>query len=672
LAPETTLLLGHSQVGKSVVFSHLTCSSPAAPTVVHRGVSFEEAALSPGGKRKLRDLVWGVVREARRARKDNRGPGEDATVDRLLAAPGVTNLFAENDRARAVRDLLLSRKIDRVLIVADAKNLRRSLALFLEVAELDLPVAIDLNMVDEARDIGLSIDSRRLSHLLGTEAVPTVAIMGEGLERLPAAIRRASTPSVRASFPRALTGAVEKISAELSGLDLPVRAVALCLLLDDPSAGEILEAQLDAETRKRAEEAAEEARRALFAPVEQMVAEGAYGQAKRLADMVTEKAEPQPAFLSRLGRWAADPLYGTPIALAVLLLAYGWVGYLGAGIMVDLIDQRLFRETLMPLAEDALQVVPWALVRQAVIDPAFGLLPTGLFLALGLLFPVLLFFNVFFAVLEDSGYLPRLSVLLDRGLRRVGLNGRGVLPLVLGFSCVTMALLTTRTLRTKKERLIASLLLVGLPCAPLLAVTLVVLQPLDWTALVTFFALILARVLLLGTMGNRVFPGRAQEFIMEIPPMRIPSFRRIVPASVNRTVRFLAEALPVFLLASLVLFTLDRLGGLDALERAADPVVHSMLGLPDQAVQVFLKTIIRRENGAAELSLVRDHFDGVQTLVTLVIMTFIFPCINAGIVLIKERGVKVGLALIFSQVFIALGTGALLMRACRWLGVTFA
>jgi ferrous iron transport protein B len=652
--------------------------------VEHHGVQFSEAALSPGGKRRLSELLRGILREHRRSRRAQTQKTPDPRVHRLLAAPDVTNLFGDEKAARAVRTLLLTDEIDTVLVVADAKNLWRSLALVLQVAAFGVKTVVDLNMVDEARDRGQTVDVAALADLLSTEVVPTVAIMGEGLPRLRPALRRGRIPSVRVDYPKKFAAALAAIQETLCRPDASptaatsfvsakrIRALALCLLLDDPEAWALAENAFSTATVDRITDLVEaEWRKEKGAPPEQIAAEAAYATAERLEGLVTQKAAPEPVFLSRLGRWAAHPLYGLPIALLVLVIAYLWVGTLGAGIMVDLLDQKLFRELMLPLTARALEPVPWPIVRDAIIDPDFGLLPTGLFLAVGLLLPVLLFFNVFFAVLEDSGYLPRLSVLLDRGLRRLGLNGQGVLPLVLGFSCVTMALLTTRTLKTRKERIIASMLLLGLPCAPLLAVSLAVLQPLSWTAPLTFFLLILIRGLVLGMLGNRFIPGRAREFIMELPTLRIPNFKRILPHAFNRTLRFMGEALPVFLLASAVLFTLDRLGGLTLLERAADPLVHTLLGLPDQAVQVFLKTIIRRENGAAELSLVRDHFDGVQILVTLVIMTFIMPCINAAIVLVKERGLKTALLLIFFQVGVALIAGTALHRICRLLDVTF-
>jgi len=287
--------------------------------------------------------------------------------------------------------------------------------------------------------------------------------------------------------------------------------------------------------------------------------------------------------------------------------------------------------------------------------------------------PVLFFFFFAFGLLNSSGYLARLSVLLDRVFRLIGLNGKGVMPLVMGFSCITMALITTRMLETKKERIIASLLLLlGIPCAPLLGVMLVVLGELPVSATVTVFGFLAIQVVAAGVLANRLVPGLSPDFIMEVPPIRLPKVRIVLRQSVYQTYVFMKEAVPLFLVASLVLFIFHRVGGLALLEHAARPLTRDFLGLPDQAVQVFIKTVIRRENGAAELELVRANFTNLQLVVTLVVMTLILPCVNSLIVLLKERGLAVGLTIVGVVMIYALLVGGALSHVCTWLGVGFA
>jgi ferrous iron transport protein B len=262
-------------------------------------------------------------------------------------------------------------------------------------------------------------------------------------------------------------------------------------------------------------------------------------------------------------------------------------------------------------------------------------------------------------------------VLADRLLRRVGLNGQGLIPLILGFSCVAAAVITTRMLPTRKERIILTLLVVGLPCAPLLAVMVVILGKMPWTASAVVFGVIFARLLAAGYVSSKVLGGPRPDFILEIPPMRIPRVGVLMAKTWRRTWDFVREAVPVFLAASFAMFLFARAGGLAAMEEAAQPLVRDLLGLPDQAVQVFIKTAIRREAGATELNLLRDQFDHLQLVVTLLVMTLLLPCVNTAIVIVKERGLKAASVVLVTVILSAFLIGAAVNGVCHALGVAF-
>jgi ferrous iron transport protein B len=307
-----------------------------------------------------------------------------------------------------------------------------------------------------------------------------------------------------------------------------------------------------------------------------------------------------------------------------------------------------------------------------IMDPDFGILPTGVFLAMGLVLPVIFCFYIAFGILEDSGYLPRISILLDKIFQKLGLNGKGVIPLVMGFSCVTMALLTTRVLNTEKEKIIASFLLyLCLPCAPLIAVMLIILEKMPISATIAVFGILLSQLLIAGYLSNRFLPGTRSPLFLEIPPMRLPKPLAVLKMAVAKTWFFMLEALPIFILASLGVFLFERAGGLRLLEHTLGPMIHHVMGLPEKSVQVFIKTMIRRESGATELEHLRPIYTNLQLVVNLLVMTFVAPCINSFIVLFKERGIKTGIA-INAAVFIwAILLGSIVNHLCLVFGVTF-
>lgn len=643
----TVVLVGNVGVGKTAVFEHLS-----AGKVRSRG---------SGGT--ADELTQAILSTSNR-----RLPAAPMLVD----TPGIPMLFARGDAGAAVQDLLISDDADTLLFVADAKNPRRSLMLFLQLTELQLPMVFVLNMVDEARQQGLEYDIAGLSRALSVELCETVAARGNSRDRLVRSLSSARVPAAVVRYPEAIENILTELASTLEGTGVPPRALALMLLAGNPLADRVLEQRFDPRVDREARRIVQRAQEQNRTPLDTVIMEAIANEATAILDRVTRETERNEGWSKRLGRYVSHPLWGIPFALLALMVGYFWVGVLGAGIAVDGLDQSLFRGILLPACERALEGFAPPLVRDALLDENFGLLPTGLFLAIGIVLPVLFFFYTYFGALEDSGYLPRLSVLMDRFLRMLGLNGKGVLPLVFGVSCVTMAILTTRVLKTRKERVIASfLLLLSFPCAPLLAVMLVILSQLSWTAAATIFGLLTVQTVAAGMLVNSMMSKHLPDFILELPPLRVPRPRLILTRALRSSLGFLKEALPIFLLAALLLFVLDRLGALVVVERFSKPVVNDFLGLPDEAIQVFIKTIIRRENGAAELAVVRGGFDSVQLVVTLFVMTVLVPCVNTTIVLIKEHGLKLGAAMLAFVCAYAIAVGAGLSWVCRALGVTF-
>lgn len=662
------LILGNLQTGKTTLFNRL-CGDRS------QDINIPESSRCLASGSVCAGSLTTRLRESLTGRRRRSSEAEPLTC--ALDSPGTATLFPQSEEELVVRDALLQLRPSTLLLVADAKNVRRSLALTLHVAELGLPLVLAVNMTDEATRQGIGVDTDLLSERLGVDVVATTAVEDEGIDRVRELVERPRQPNRLVEYPAEIAGRLDAIEALLaparSRLPFSRRGVALMLLAGDGATERLVarvlpEAQVD-EIRGEVEAW----RRTLQLPPEVVLTDVLYDRAEKLAAEVVEKHPRRRSYLDAFGHWAEHPVWGVLIAAVVVSIMYFFVGELGATRVVDALDTHLFQALLIPLSRYLVSFIPWAVVREAIMDPDFGLLPTGLFLAFGIVMPVLFFFFFAFGLLQSSGYLARLSVLLDRIFRHIGLNGKGVMPLVMGLSCVTMALITTRMLETKKERIIASfLLLLGLPCAPLLGVMLVVLADLPATATLAVFGVLGVQVVLAGMLANRLVPGLSPDFIMVVPPMRLPRLRIVLRQTVRQTYLFMKEAVPLFLLASLVLFVIDRLGGLDLLEEAARPVTQGLLGLPDQAVQVFIKTMIRRENGAAELALVKGHFSNLQLVVTLVVMTLILPCVNSLIVLIKERGIGVSLVILGVIMVYALMVGALLDHACLWAGVTFA
>ncbi len=191
------------------------------------------------------------------------------------------------------------------------------------------------------------------------------------------------------------------------------------------------------------------------------------------------------------------------------------------------------------------------------------------------------------------------------------------------------------------------------------------------SATITVFGVIIMQVLFAGYLANKILPGNRSPLFLEIPPMRLPKPLPVIKMAVAKTWFFMLEALPVFILASLGVFLFERIGGLKLLEHTLGPMIHYVMGLPEKSVQVFIKTMIRRESGATELEHLSHIYTNLQLVVNLLVMTFVAPCINSFIVLFKERGFAVGMAINIAVFLYAILLGSIVNNVCLMFGVSF-
>ena len=382
---------------------------------------------------------------------------------------------------------------------------------------------------------------------------------------------------------------------------------------------------------------------------------------------------PTGRFQEWLGRAVRQPLTGIPILAIVLYLTYLIVGVFGAQTLVGLLEDRLFGQYLNPVAVALVSTIPFTFVRE-FLTGEYGLVTMGLTYAFAIVLPVVTTFFLVFGFLEDSGYIPRLALFSDRLFRAMGLNGKAVLPMVLGLGCDTMATMTTRILGTPKERVIAiTLLALGVPCSAQLAAIMGILGGISFSALLTLFGVVLSQMLIVGFLAARALPGDRSEFILELPPLRLPRLSNLVTKTVVRIRWYLGEAVPLFLIGTALLFVLDRAGALAALIHTARPVVTVALGLPSETAPVFVMGFLRRDYGAAGLFSMAESgaLSGAQAVVALTVMTLFVPCVANLLMIIRERGARTGLAILAAVTVIALGAGTALNFGLKLLQVTF-
>jgi ferrous iron transport protein B len=372
-----------------------------------------------------------------------------------------------------------------------------------------------------------------------------------------------------------------------------------------------------------------------------------------------------------IGRLCTNPWTGFPILAVVLYFGlYQFVGVFGAGTVVDWLENGLFGQYINPFMERLVRsLVPWGAIQELLVGE-YGVWTLGVTYAIALILPIVTFFFLMFALLEDTGYLPRLAMLIDRAFKWLGLNGRAVIPIVLGFGCDTMATVVTRIQETRRERVLTTFLLtLAIPCSAQLGVVLALLA-MHPKGLLIWAGVLVATFLLIGWLAAQVLPGNPAPFYMELPPMRLPRLSNVLLKTLARLHWYFLEVFPLFLLASVLIWIGQLTGLFDMAVRGLTPVVRA-LSLPSDAAVAFLFGFFRRDYGAAGLYKLSEQglLTGNQLLIAAVVLTLFVPCVAQFLVTIKERGLRAALAMFVLALGIALLTGWMLAQTLDWLGV---
>jgi len=632
---DTTILVGNPNVGKSLLFKNLTSRYVTVSNIPGTTVEIVRARANFGGRR----------------------------VE-IVDTPGINDFTPHSDDARVTRKVLEENADATVVQVADAKNLRRALLLTLQLSELQRPTVLVLNMFDELEKRGGKIDIDRLSEILGVPVVATVAPVNRGTRELVEALPKAK-PLRR--FP------------DLDGEGYTGYARNRVLL---DKVNEIL------------------------------------------AETYSVSQPVNPSFSVRLGFWAMHPVRGLGFLAVVLFAVFWFVGLFGAGTLVDVLEVGVFQQRINPFlinTADAVfsfphehEVGPVPLSASIPVTPVhhvelvtlersvvgtayaitdgadlslfqeikrffhdllvgkYGTLTMALSYALAIVLPIVTTFFLVFGILEDSGYFPRMAILMNRVFRFMGLNGKAVLPMILGLGCDTMATMTTRILETRKERLVTTMLLaLAIPCSAQLGVLLALMATLHPAGALVWVGIVVSVIFLVGWLTSRVVGGEGSDFILEIPPMRRPQLSNVLVKTVSRLNWYLKEVIPLFVVGTAVLFFLDVLHALDLISRLMEPLVSGWLGLPQQLANAFLIGFMRRDFGAVYIldaaTGPTPELSAHQILVAMVTITLFMPCFANFLMIAKEHGMKVAwrmAAFIFPFAFLV---GGAVNHIGRWL-----
>jgi len=519
----------------------------------------------------------------------------DETAE-VIDVPGTYTLEPTSEAEKIALEMLDDGDV--VISVVNATNLERNLYLTLQMLERNIPVIVALNIWDDTKHRGIHIDLGRLEELLGVPVIPTVGITGQGIRELVENIPRAISP------------------------------------------------QIPPQSRDER-----------------------WATIGNIIDQVQRLTHRHHTWLERLEDASVKPLTGIMIALTVLAVTFLVVRFIGEsliGYVLDPLFTNLWAPVMLRLSDllggsGLLHDIVIGRITGGEVNfvESFGLLTTGLYVPFAMVLPYIISFYLLLGLLEDTGYLPRLAVLMDTIMHRLGLHGYAIIPTMLGLGCNVPAILATRILESKRERFIAATLIsIAIPCAALQAMIFGLVGQYGWQYVTMVYGTLFIVWVILGIILNRVVKGFSPELLIEIPPYRLPPWRTVLQKLWFRVYGFLVEAIPIILAAVLVINILYTLGIFNAIASFTAPLVTGLLGLPKEAVTALVIGFLRKDVALgmlAPLALTAE-----QMVVGSVVLAMFFPCIATFVVLFRELGVVNMLKSAGIMITVALLTGGIL------------
>jgi ferrous iron transport protein B len=640
-------LVGHPNVGKSVLFQKLT-----GQRVIVANYPGTTVELASGSLRSVPEIT-------------------------LLDTPGVIAFPPHSDDEQVTGRVLLYEPLRTILQVGDAKNLRRTLALTVQLAEMGVPLILALNMMDEALSLGVRLRHDLLAEYLSIPVIPTTAIRGRGIPDLINALEQCGPPQFRLNYPLEIENAVSRICTrcaeeQLVSAPISIRALALLWLSGDPVTEGWLQDQISEHTFEELAAQRQALQLSFVEPLHLVIQKSRLDFVDGIVSAVLlEKGDGWRGISTWLSRLTTHPIWGWMILAGVLYALYWFVGVFGAGTLVGILEEGLFGQVINPwVVEWVNRLIQIPFLVELLIGE-YGLWTMGMTYALALILPIVTTFFLAFGVLEDSGYLPRLAALSNRLFQGLGLNGKAVLPMVLGLGCVTMATMTTRLLESKKERLLVILLLaLAIPCSAQLGVVMGMLAGVSFSAMLIWSGVVILVLLAIGWLAARLIPGKRTQLLVELPPLRWPVLSNVGTKTVARIEWYLKEVLPLFLIGTALLFMLDRTGLLNSIIQAGEPLVAGWLGLPPEASAAFLVGFLRRDFGATGLFVMQSQglLSPMQVVVAMVTITLFIPCIASVMMIAKERSWYTAIGMVILVVPLAFLVGGILYRTLGLIG----
>jgi ferrous iron transport protein B len=625
-------LAGNANVGKSVIFNQLTGVDQIVGNWPGKTVERAEGMLHYDGRKiKVIDL------------------------------PGIYSFSTYSMEELVSREFIALERPDIVVNVVDATALERNLFFTIQLLELNAPLIIALNQIDLMEKKGISIDCQRLEECLGVPVVPTVAIKGKGILELTEQIVKLSAHRrdySKIKYGKEVEQRIEELTSLLGNVetDYPHRWLAIKLLESDEEITKLVE-RLDKRIVQAGRDLAEELESIHGEPGSVVISAERYKIADEIARKVQKIRIEKETLIDKFDEIALHPVLGY---LAILVVIGGlliWTFVIGAKISELLIGAFSPIEQLEPLVSGPLSDILW--------NGAFA----GFVAGITLVIPYVLPFYIMLAVIENSGYLTRISLMLDRGMHKMGLHGKAIIPLILGYGCNVPACLSCRIMETTKQKFLAAFLVTLVPCTARTVVILGLVAAFVniWWAM-ALYVFDIALIILLGRVAFKAVPGESVGLIMEMPSYHIPVVKVVLKQTWARTKSLIWIVFPAYIIGSAVLQAVYAAGLLNPVNDVLSPITVEWLGLPAAVGILLIFGLVRKELTILMLAVIfqTTNFASVMSpvqLIVLALVTMIYvPCLAVILCLAKEFGWKKASAITVFEVIFSILIGGIAFR----------
>ncbi len=631
----TIALEGNANVGKSVIFNHLTGSSQIIGNWPGKTVEMAQGKLH----------------------------FDNYDID-IIDLPGIYSFSTYSLEEIVSREYIATEKPDVVINVVDASVLERNLYFTLQLMEMEVPLVVCLNQMDMAKKKGMVIDAEKLEAALGIPVVSTVAVRGKGLhELIEVAVdveqKKDSIKKTSIKYGAEVEERIERLAGLIESKRLksgyPSRWIAIKLLENDPEVNKMIALKFK-DVIALSKTISDEIENIYHEPCFSVINSERYFVANRIVGRVQKKVKMKISISERLDQIVMHRVFGYVISALVITGLLLWTFIIGNPLSNILSQVFGFFQPLDPQVRGPFLAILW--------NGAFG----GIVAGVTLVIPFVIPFYMMLAIIEDSGILPRIAFMVDSLMHKIGLHGKALIPLILGYGCNVPAIYTTRILETKRERLLAALAITFAPCSARTIVILglvAVFVSIEW-ALALYIIDILI-IFVVGRLAFKALPGETTGLIMEMHSFRVPSFKVVAKQTWTRTKSIIYIVFPIYIVGSALIQGLYVFGILGPISDFMSPLTVLWLGLPAVAGILLIFGIVRKEYILLLLiAIYGTDLSSVLTSAQFIVLALVgmlyIPCVSTITILAKEFGWKSAVMISLANFVTAIIFGGIFYR----------